>query len=246
MIHFFKRSKIHLDAFTNSRNAMEFSPVVNGMETIPNWWKKLPKQYLFDNFIPMPTMKTCVGVQDFYAKSIAVPLWSDFVVKVHEKSYSWQFSDDNTEAKVHLEEQYDGYLNGSDYGHVKIVSPWLFSTKDDINWMSSDGLYNRTDFRSYTLANGLLNFSKQPRVNLQLFIDTSKNYSFTIPFNFPFLFTPLTEKEVVIHRHLVSNEKFNSISQRSVRIKFINKYRAAQKTQKCPFNDYFFKAKNDN
>lgn len=240
MIHFLKKSKLHLDVFTSSRNAIEYSPVVNGIETIPNWWKVLPKQYLFQNdFIPSPTMKTCVGVQDLYAKSIAVPMWSDLAVKVYEKNYTWQFSDEHTEAKVHPQEQYDGYLNDANYGHLKIVSPWLFSTKEDVNWMSIDGIYNRTDFRSYILANGFLNFSNQPRVNLQLFIDISKNYSFIIPFNFPFLFTPLTEKEVVIHRHLVSQEKFDSISQRATRIKFINKYREIQKTKKCPFNDYF-------
>jgi len=61
MMHFFRSSKIHLDCFTARIDVIEKAPVVNAIEVIPDWWRKLPKEaYINNNFYPMPTMKTCV------------------------------------------------------------------------------------------------------------------------------------------------------------------------------------------
>ena len=65
MMHFFKRSEVHLDCFTYRTDVIEYAPVVNAIEVIPDWWRELPKS-IIDNFSPAPTMKTCVGMSDYY------------------------------------------------------------------------------------------------------------------------------------------------------------------------------------
>ena len=240
MMHFFRRSKIHIDCFTNRREVIEFAPIVNGIEVIPEWWKALPKSAISpsDGFSPTPTMKTCVGMYDYYNKSLAMPLWSDLSVCVYENhEISWQFSDFVSRAGSHSYEQYDGVLPKSNFRHFKIDSPWLISTKSDINWLVSDPIYNHENFTDYVLAQGIVNFSKQNASSLQFFLNTKEPKVFTIPFRSMFLFTPMTTKKVVIHRHLVSNETFISKQVLTNPISFINKYKTYQKIPKCPYKD---------
>ena len=106
MMHFFTQPKIHLDAFTDLRYVVENAPVVNGIEAIPHWWKSLPKD-TGQFFFPTPTMKTCIGMHDYYRKSICMPLWSDLCVSVGQNgTYNWQFSDSRSKAEIHAPQQY--------------------------------------------------------------------------------------------------------------------------------------------
>jgi hypothetical protein len=139
MNFFFIKPKIHIDCFTSRREVIEYAPVVNAIEVIPDWWKDLPKERTDGNyFFPRPTMKTCVGMYDYYARSIAMPLWSDLAVNITDKeNYEWQFSDGTTESAPHNKNEYTGLLGSSNYGQLKIISPWLFYTKDSITWLVS-------------------------------------------------------------------------------------------------------------
>lgn len=239
MMHFFRRSKIHLDCFTARRDVIEYAPVVNGMEVIPDWWKALPKQYVVPGFFnPAPTMKTCVGMYDYYNNSVAMPLWSDLCIRVNEnKSWAWQFSNMTSTADTHNIAEFNGFVAPDGYGHIKLVSPWAFSTKENINWLVTQPIYGRHEFTNYTVAQGLLNFSKQTATHIQLFVDLQKEQVFTMPHRTPFLLTPLSDKEVVIHRELVTDEIFNSIKQKSSMITFINKYKKSKKIALCPYKD---------
>lgn len=235
MIHFFIKQKIHLDAFTDRRDVIEYAPIVNAIEVIPNWWRNLPKADLSNKFYPQPTMKTCAGVIDYYAKSIAIPMWSDLCVNVINGSYRWQYSDEISDAIVHSTNQYKGFLDSQEYGHVKLISPWILQSKQDVYWMFTDPVYNRNEFRNYTFMQGLLNFSRQLHTNIQLLIDLKVDRTFTIPFKTPFILTPLSDKKLVIHRHLVSNSEIESKRQTSNSFTFINKYKNAKKITKCPY-----------
>ena len=239
-MHFFRRSEIHLDCFTYRREVIEYAPVVTGAKAIPDWWKKLPKQVkpTAVSFYPIPTMKTCVGMYDYYNKSVAMPLWSDLAVAVADEGvYSWQFSDNTTSASAHPKEQYAGFSGVDFHGHLKLESPWLFVTKQDVNWILTDPIYSRKNFKDYVLAQGLLNFSKQNGTNLQLFIDTTIPREYVIPFGTTFLFTPMTDKKVVLHRHLVREESYRSRKAKTCPITFINKYRNQLSIPKCPYKD---------
>lgn len=238
-MHFFRKSKIHLDVFTNRRNVMEYAPVVNGIEVIPTWWKNLPKQFTSENsLLPIPTMKTCVGVQDYYNKSVALPLWSELHVNVEGFSYNWQFADESTRAEVHNSKEYEGILPDQNFGHLKINSPWLFSTKEDLNWVYTQPIYDNASFADFCLAQGVLNFKYQNTTSLQLFINLETNRTFTIPFRTTFLLTPMTDKKIVIHRHLITDEQYASKEQLAISSVSINKYKTHSKLPKCPYKDY--------
>lgn len=242
MMHFFRRSKIHLDAFTYRRDVIEYAPVVNGINVIPNWWRELPKTSTNseNGFSPMATMKTCVGMYEYYAKSVAMPLWTDLCINVAEnRTYEWQFSDFHTKAVIHDAKQYAGFLKGNEFGHIKIESPWLLSTKADIDWLMTDPVYNHKVHRDYLVAQGMLNFSKQTGANVQLFVDTSSPRTYMIPFGSLFLFTPLSDKKVVVHRQLITREEFDSKSALSTPITFINKYKNQRRIPKCPYKDSY-------
>jgi hypothetical protein len=238
MMHFFVKSKIHLDAFTNLRYVIEHAPVTNGIEAIPTWWKNLPKSS-GGTFFPTPTMKTCVGMHDYYNKSICMPLWSDVCISIEQDgSYKWQFSDFISTAEVHSPVQYKGFLPTNEYGHLKLRSPWLFYTKSDVSWVATNPIYNRLGFEDYTFAQGLLNFNRQHSTNIQLFLNVSRPRTFTIPFGSVFLFTPMSDKKVVLHRHLIGDQEFKSKSSFGAATKFINRYKHHQSTPKCPYKDH--------
>ena len=237
MIHFFIKPKIHVDCFTDRRDVIEYAPVVNAIEVIPDWWKALPKEDTSNSFYPQPTMKTCAGMVDYYAKSIVLPLWSELCVNVVNGTYRWQYSDEVSDAVVHSTNQYKGFLDDRQYGHVKLISPWIFTSKQDVNWIFTDPVYNRKEFRNYIFMQGLLNFSSQLHTNIQLLIDLSVNHTFTIPFKTPFLITPLADKKIVVHRHLVSTSDIESKRQRSNSFTFINKYKNSRKINKCPYKE---------
>jgi len=236
MMHFFKKSVIHLDAFTSRRDVIEYAPVVNGIEKIPTWWKNLPKSYIEKGkFFPSATMKGCVGLTNYYSKSVAMPLWSDLAIEIlDEGGYQWQFSDELSSAIAHNTAQFSGF-NTSGYGHIKINSPWLFETKQDIEWMLSCPIYSLDSHNEFIFPQGLLNFKRQRATNIQLFLNVKQPRSFVIPFNTVFLLTPLNDCKVVIHRHLLTAEQYNSKAQNTIPNTFFNKYQMHNKIKKCPF-----------
>lgn len=237
MIHFFTRPKIHIDCFTSRMDVIDKAPIVNAIEVIPNWWKKLPKEgYINNSFYPVPTMKTCVGMYDYYAKSLALPLWSDVCIKVSNGGYEWQFSDKTSIADIHNDYQYTGFV-GKDYGQLKLISPWFFKTKSNIDWLVSAPIYNVHSFRDYVLAQGLLNFSEQYATHLQLLVDLAIDKVFIIPFGTPTLLTPLTDKKIVIHRHLISDLEQQTFSQSSLNSTFVNKHKKPR-LKNCPYRSF--------
>jgi hypothetical protein len=237
MMHFFKRLKIHLDCFTSRREVIEYAPIVPATDLFPEWWLKLPKDSK-SFFYPAPTMKTCAGLQDYYTKSIAIPLWSELCIDVKPNSnVSWQFADGLSKADVHLREQYSGFVDESHYMHLKLLSPWLFKTKVDVSWLFTAPAYNLSSFTDYIVPQGVLNFNKQVVTNIQLMLNIFTPKTILLPYRMPFLLTPLTDKKVVIHRHLVSKEVFESMNEDATPTCFINKYREQQKINKCPYKD---------
>ena len=238
-MHFFRSSKIYLDAFTCRQEVIEYAPVVNASKAMPDWWRQLPKAHVPNSFFPHSTMKTCVGMHDYYSKSIVLPLWCDLQIKCDGNgAYQWQFSDNISKAETHTSEQFHGFVDSTKYGNLKLCSPWSFKTKTSLDWLVTDPAYNRQEHKNYFLAQGLLNFKHQPTTNLQLFLDISTAKSYLIPFRSTFLFTPLTDKKVVVRRHLVTELEYNRTTSKALAfITFINNYKKRKSIPVCPYKD---------
>lgn len=237
---FFVKPKIHLDVFTSRKDVIENATIIPATQALPKWWSALPKSYMREGDITvLPTMKTCVGFIDYYRHSVAMPLWSEMIIKVEKDgSYKWQFADRQTIAGVHSTEQFKGLIKDNQYGHIKVEAPWVFSSKQDINWLMTQPIYNEANFLDYTTGIGMLNFSKQEQVNIQMFVDLRYPKTYTLKFQTPFLFTPLSDKKVVIHRHLISAEEYNS-RKNFARTHFVNSYRNKKDIIKCPYHNHF-------
>lgn len=242
MLTIFKTSTVVLDCFTTSEIIAKTAPVDFATRHYPEWWKALPKSYIgLDDFFPSPTMKGCVGMIDYYRKSVALPLWSDLAIQVGTNgSYRWQFSDSVCRADVHPEQQRGTYLPSQKYGHLKLATPWLFSTKKDVSWVWSQPMYNFEEPEHFYIPPGVLNFKYQSGANVNLMVDLSKPKQILIPFNQVMAFlTPMTDKHVEIKRHVVTDSEYHKLTMAGQRLTFLNKYRKIAKfTDKfsaCPY-----------
>jgi hypothetical protein len=248
MLFFFKSRKIHLDCFTNRNDVYTYFPIVEGNKTFPDWWKKLPKS-IPDETKPFiaSTMKHCSGFQDFFSNSISQRLWTDLIIDLRKENnsnnYQYQFSDDISFIDTHNKIQKGDFVD-DDQQHFKIDSPWLFSSKEDINWLSIGNCWNENLINKITILSGSINFKYQNGTNINVFcgypkIDGKERLYLKHGTNLLNYF-PLSERPVKIHNHLISDDEFRKIKQKLSKISFVNKYqnikKIVQQTEnKCPF-----------
>lgn len=240
MLFLFPKKKIVLDCFTHSESILQTAPITNAMKHIPSWWKKLPSSRYGTAFFPEPTMKGCIGMVDYYANSVALPLWSDLMINVDlNKYYQWQFSDRLSEAITHDTNQHTGFLNN--YGHLKLITPWFLKTKKDIKWVWSQPIYNfNSDVVNVKILPGVMGFKQQHKanVNMMLPLDQPKQYFLEQGQVLAHL-TPLSDHKVEVVRHLISQSEYARMHNLNPSITFTNIYKniikQRQKFLDCPY-----------
>ena len=238
-------SVLHVDCFTACVPAYEYAPIENATKFYPEWWKKLPKESLGHQpkpWIPQPTMKSCQGFIDSYRNSLIMPMWSDTLIKVNENNLDVTFSH-NWFHQSHDYFQREGYLKN--FHHLKIISPWIFKTKQDIYWSFKKPIYNFENPLDFLLFEGVIEFKYQHSTNINIGI---KKINKTIKLNFRdpiVLLTPHTEKKIKFKNHFVdSMEKFQMLSDKaSAGTVFVGKYlnnrrikKQQEQEKKCPFH----------
>jgi len=238
----FTKKKVVLDCFTYDELVMQTAPIAPAMKYIPNWWRQLDNTYIPDKtFFPTATMKTCAGMVDYYKKSIALPLWSDLCVEVSNNNYKWQFSDRETPAIIHdIRKQATGFAEN--HGHMKIMSPWAFKTKEDLYWTWSQPIYNLEEsVMGIKVLPGVVNYYRQVSTHINLIVPLShpKKFMFSQGQALVHL-TPMCDRKVDIVRHLVSRNEYERIAtQQQKGITFTNIYNTIfqqkQKFLDCPY-----------
>jgi hypothetical protein len=236
----FAEKKITLDCFACQEIILQTAPIDHAVKYLPQWWKNLPSATTYEHvFYPIPNMKKCSGLLDYYKNSITIPLWSDLAIKVENRNYEWQFSDRRTHAIIHEYEQRINFL--PDYGHFKITSPWFLKTKSKLNWVWSVPTYNfAQEIIDIKMVPGILDFHSQGSTNINLFVPLNKNKVYVLKQGQPMVnLTPMFEGKVNIVRHLVSKEEFNNMTDGLANITFTNKYRNIISKKKqfsdCPY-----------
>lgn len=244
MLFFIKPTAIHLDAYTIRPEIYNLFPVDYARKFIPDWWKQMPNKYEDVHSIgPRPTIKTCLGFNEYFKNGIVIPSWSELAVKIdpETKEYLWQFSDDRTIAGSHPYEQMAGFFNPDDWFHLKIDSPWVFSCKKDINWVWTQPQWCFEDFSLFSVPSAVINYKYSSGTNINLFIDRRRKVSTILPANQAMVnIIPMTEKKIVLHRHLVEPSEYARVSHTSHGSSFLNKYRKNKaltiaNQSKCPF-----------
>jgi hypothetical protein len=235
---FIKPSTLHIDCLTSSKKVYDFAPIQYSSKFFPEWWKKLPKEHLDPNNMPQPTMKTCTGLLSIYKNSIIIPCWEDIIINTTETEIRLGSASNSVKSEQHAYRQRYGYLKN--FHHTKIISPWLFKCKHDINFSWQKPMYNFENPIDFILMDGVVSYKYQNATNINLlFRKTPKTVK--LDFLQPLvLITPHTEKRLIFKNHLVPEQQIQQYSDRV--IKYINIYNTIKKLtdekdrKKCPFH----------
>jgi len=242
MLFKFPKKKIVLDCFTHLEHILTTAPIVPAMKLIPEWWKGLPN-YHFDEHsaAERSTMKSCAGMVDYYKTSIVIPLWSDLAVDLIScDQYKWTYADTMSSVNHHnLKDQATGFLNN--YVHIKLKSPWLFKTKEKINWVWSHPTYSFPNSHNIVSLPGVVNYFDQRGTNINLLFFAENKTKILIPQGHPMVhMTPMSDRKVEIIRHLVSYQEFAKIGNIGTPITFKQKYENIKKRrtqfEDCPYH----------
>ena len=214
-MHFFRKPKLVVDAFTSEayQHAFDYAPVDYATKFYPDWWKKLPKppNPIFANnrgdVIGKTNMKYCEGLTNEYKNSIIIPMWTDFMFKFdHDGSWVFNAADQRTFGEHHEVSQRVGFKEN--YLHFKIVSPWAFKSDKNVYFQCAAPYYNHTKELPWENIPGTVEFNYQYTTNINLFIK-NKPSEFLIDFNTPLLHVrPLTERTLVLKKHIVSPAEY--------------------------------------
>jgi hypothetical protein len=235
---FIKPTTLHIDCLTSSQKMYNYTPIQYSSKFFPEWWKKLPKELLDTNNIPRPTMKTCTGFLSVYKNSIIIPCWEDMIFSTSQTEIRCGSASNSVKFDYHAYEQRSGYLKN--FHHTKIISPWLFKCKHDINFSWQKPMYNFENPIDFVLMDGVVSYKYQHETHINLlFRKTLKTVK--LEFLQPLvLLTPHTEKRLIVKNHLVSEQEMRQTNNRV--IKYINGYNAIKKLtdeknrKKCPFH----------
>ena len=243
MIFKFPKKKIVLDCFTYYDHILTTAPIVPAMKLIPEWWKNLPN-YFYDEHskTERSTMRHCAGMVDYYKTSIVIPLWSDLLIDIKScNQYKWSYSDGMSRAFNHdITNQATGFLNN--YAHIKLETPWVFKTKENIKWVWSHPTYSFPNSHNIVSLPGVVNYFEQRSTNINLLFFAEKEIKILIPQNHPMVhITPMSDRKVEIVRHLISKQEFGRLSSAATDITFKQKYETIKKRQKqfenCPYHN---------
>lgn len=226
-----KNNVLNVDVFTTHSRAFENYQIKKSSGFIPSWFKNSQKEYQVDGeFIKKPTIKTCAGLINNYKSGFIIPLWTDLGIKCtfneNKLSINWKFADETTTATNHPFQEWESFLNPLDYFHVKINSPWLIKTKEDINWFFTSPYWNINPFE-ISFPQGVLEFKHQHASNINMFFKIEEKTYF-LEQNTPLVqLIPLTEKTVKLHHHLISQEEAEKMY--PLKSRFINDYNLKRK-----------------
>lgn len=214
---FFKKKKIVLDCFTTDYEVFETEKIQESQYFVPEWWKNLPSSYNTEGFLKNKTMKGCAGFIELYKAGFIMPIWTDFDILISnnvKKEISWQFADRKTNLDIHPSAQRAGWISSPNFYNIKIVSPWKLVSPNDIKWHVSFPLYNHSSINDITGTSGLVEFKYNHELNINLLIELKEFDRITrIKKGTPMIqCVPLSEKEIKIKCHLVSETEIKKLA----------------------------------
>ena len=237
---FFKRKKIVVDAFTDHSTAYEHFQIKKSTSFMPDWWKALPiaEGYTLDDFSQKTNMRHCTGMIDVYRFCFMLPMWSELRIIVDPKGQAgvtWQFADKRSDIVLHNGWQRGSFMPDNDYVHLKIVSPWIIKSKQNLVWATFQPTYNFKSPKDTIILPGMLDFRWNQSANTQLMLlrPDDQNSCVSLQPGDPLMaMVPLTEQEVELRHHLVTQEEIGRIQR--LHVKFNGDGMYLRKISKCP------------
>lgn len=246
----FKRKQIVVDAFTNQAGVHQYFPYERSSRNLPEWWKSLPKTNTYHNngiAHESSTMKRCVGFTELFKNSWTIPMFTDLKISIEDDHWNCITAAGLADSRGHIiivdshsRDQFGREFDA--YCQFKILMPWLLKEKTGVNFTMIGAYWNQTKLLDQLyVAPGVLNFKYQSSTNVSFFTKT-ENKIITINAGQPLAYLiPMTDKDVVIKSHLVSeNEYRNMLTTSTYASKFVDRYKFNKRItdsqeKKCPF-----------
>lgn len=244
----FKRKKIVVDAFTSVPTMYDLFKIESASQFFPDWWKSLPSKIdmVTDFGVPIehPTMKRCEGFLELYRNGFVIPLWSDLNIKTHENGdYAYMYSfGDSPEIVTHNTQEHGGHLT-QNHIHLKLFCNWKIVEKTGVNFYFGQPFWNQIDtLDTMHTPPAIVNFKYQVGTNVNILL-AKRNATVKLKHGSPLVhLIPLSENEVEIRNHLISEEEIGKLRSRyGNAISFVNKYKNNKRLTdlnnkpKCPF-----------
>lgn len=219
MFNIFKKpKKIVVDCFCVLDYVYDYTPIDYGSKFFPEWWKDTDPSCNDDKAL---TIKNCIGVIDYYKKSIVIPSWFEMELQIYsvtdpeKRCYSYEASNkDTSDVESHHRAQFEKFAlsNGQ---NMKLTSPWYIKTQEDIHWTWTQPTWNlRNNLQNFVLLPAVVNYKYQHSTNINfLIINEEKHKVARIEPNTPLVMLhPMSEREIEIKKHLVSEKEFTRLT----------------------------------
>ena len=238
MIFLFKKKPVVLYCVTARPELLEYAPVCRVSKTLPKWWKDLSPVVREPGQIhEVSTMKHCVGFTNLYKTGAVIPMWADLALEIGPigtTSYKYQYSDGQSEIHTHGPHQHNAHYLPTEYQHLKLLSPWVFSCDEKIDFLMMEPSWSFIKFKTLRLLPGQIDYYNQPGTHINLMAQrTTEAQQIMIPFLEPLCHViPLTNRPLKI---ILSDDKklFDKIFIKGYTSKFVGKQKANSEARKA-------------
>lgn len=162
----------------------------------------------FDWNLSIRTLKACPGFHELYRRGFILENWCDLVVNVTDNNtLSYNYSNGKAPILHNNNQVEPGY---QDHYILKLNSPWVIQTKEDIPFVSVPAQWSLEEYDFHILP-GMVNFHYQTGSNVFLLMRKNVPDQFLVPMGKPLVqFIPLSDKKIKIHNHCVTEEELKT------------------------------------
>ena len=205
------KKPIVVDCYTYNKTAFELYPIDTANKFIPRWWLHAPKELII-NGIPTPTLKRCAGLMSQYKHGLVIPLWSEMIFTVTNEAYTWRFSDGVSNMQAHFADQWRYYADPAQIGALKIETPWIMKTSEDIDWVFMKPSWNYKADNQMNILSGVVNCKAYQSTNINFTFPYHAEYSVRLEAGQALVqMIPISDRPIKIRHHLVSKEEYDNL-----------------------------------
>jgi hypothetical protein len=245
---FFRKKKIVINCFTkidipNFKYEPDYS-----RKFFPQWWKNLPKDNML-NGVREPTMKTCIGLIDYYNNpGIIIPCWEEISVSTSNNNSTVQLASLGEVGDVVYvnHEHRGGFMDHTQYENFKIISPWYFECEEDIKFLHVQPSWGFQNPDNFLIPPGIMRYKYQHSTNINFFLRRRiEQRNFIIGLGTPLIHIfPLSDRDIELKIHYDTEKEVKRLLSKFLNgASFSNRYRNSKKIQqdietkqKCPFS----------
>jgi hypothetical protein len=225
---FWRKSKVIVDCYTFRKSTVGMFSIQPLTKLKPKWFKDMPN---FRKAPPSPgsnrrfkvsNFKSCAGFINLFRVGFGIPLWTDFQIINERAGLGVKYPDTYTTVEPHLEPHEDVEYNmatplSDNHRHVKLNSPWLCFSEQDVDFLMVGAEWNYVNHHLYdfNIPMGIVNFKHQASSNINIMFPRNvdgRETQFQISAGDIIAYLiPLTERKVEFRCHYIPTVEWNQL-----------------------------------